>query len=186
MKTSNLATRSWRAVLVLVSVGGVTAGLGGAHAQTTSAPAAEAGAPAPGPGAAMSPEMRQRLARMPKSRRDDVQTSSGKIPGPDYSVIFDKQVADIPMRDGITLHTEIYSPKNQTRPLPIIYERTPYGLSPDAQGYSANLRMYPELIAAGYIFALQDIRGRGGSNGRIRDRRPDARQVGAALGRSVD
>jgi putative CocE/NonD family hydrolase len=88
-------------------------------------------------------------------------------PAPDFTLLLDKQVVDIRMRDGITLHTEIYTPKNQSAALPIIYERTPYGLSPDAQGYSAHLRMYGELIADGYIFALQDSRGRGTSGGQF-------------------
>ena len=114
---------------------------------------------------AMPPEIQRALARLPKSRRDNLLTSVGTLPGPDFTLLFDKQVADIRMRDGVTLHTEIYTPKNHAGALPIIYERTPYGLSPDSQGYSAHLRMYPELIADGYIFALQDSRGRGSSGG---------------------
>jgi len=83
----------------------------------------------------------------------------------DFTLLFDKQVARIPMRDGVELNTEIYTPKKRTGPLPIIYERTPYGLNPDAHGYTAHLRMYPELIKEGYIFAIQDSRGRGASGG---------------------
>lgn len=105
-------------------------------------------------------------AQTPKSHLDSM-AMSGKTPGPDFTALFDKQVAEIPMRDGITLHTEIYSPRNATLPLPIIYERTPYGLSHDSHGYSAHLRLYPELTADGYIFAFQDSRGRGDSKGRF-------------------
>jgi putative CocE/NonD family hydrolase len=94
------------------------------------------------------------------------QSSRPQMPSPDFTTL-DKQVAEIHMRDGVTLHTEIYAPKNFTGPLPIIYERTPYGLNPDSRGYSAHLRMYPELIADGYIFALQDSRGRGASGGQF-------------------
>jgi putative CocE/NonD family hydrolase len=112
----------------------------------------------------MTPELEQRLARLPKSARDSA-LMTGQVPGRDFTLIFDKQVVDIRMRDGVTLHTEIYTPKAAGKRLPIIYERTPYGLSHDAQGYSAHLRMYPELIADGYIFALQDSRGRGDSKG---------------------
>ncbi|MGB6356437.1 MAG: CocE/NonD family hydrolase [Steroidobacteraceae bacterium] len=111
------------------------------------------------------PQMQRELARLPKSRRDFLQATDGKLAGVDFTRLFDKQVADIRMRDGVTLHTEIYTPKDHAEALPIIYERTPYGLSPDAHGYSAHLRMYPELIADGYIFALQDSRGRGDSQG---------------------
>jgi uncharacterized protein len=109
----------------------------------------------------------RKLDRLPKSRREGLLTSDGSLPGPDFTLLFDKQVAEIRMRDGVTLHTEIYTPKNSTTALPLIYERTPYGLSPDSHGYSAHLRMYPELIADGYIFALQDSRGRGASGGQF-------------------
>jgi uncharacterized protein len=123
---------------------------------------------ASGPGAASAAaDAERQLARLPKSRREGLLASVGTLPGPDFTPLFDKQVAEIRMRDGITLHTEIYTPKNQTAALPIIYERTPYGLSPDSHGYSAHLRMYPELIADGYIFALQDSRGRGASGGQF-------------------
>jgi uncharacterized protein len=87
------------------------------------------------------------------------------LPERDFAPLLEKRVVDIPMRDGIKLHTEIYTPKSHAGPLPIIYERTPYGLNDDSHGYSAHLRMYPELIAEGYIFALQDSRGRGDSGG---------------------
>ena len=133
--------------IVLLAAACLCTGLGGAQTQTSPAAASE-----------MSPAMARRLARLPKSARDSAQMT-GKVPGQDFTLLFDKRVADIRMRDGVTLHTEIYSPKTSGKPLPIIYERTPYGLSHDARGYSANLRMFPELIADGYIFALQDSRG---------------------------
>ena len=45
-----------------------------------------------------------------------------------FTLSFDKQVVDIRMRDGVTLHTEIYAPKHQHRlPLPLIYEAPPMG-----------------------------------------------------------
>ena len=81
------------------------------------------------------------------------------MPERDFTLLLEKKVVDIRMRDGVTLHTEIYTPKTRSGALPIIYERTPYGLHPDSHGYSAHLRMYPELIADGYIFALQDSAG---------------------------
>jgi len=40
---------------------------------------------------------------------------------------YDKQEAMILMRDGIKLHTVIYTPKGQKDPLPFLMERTPYG-----------------------------------------------------------
>jgi uncharacterized protein len=159
------------AALLLTACGfaGVTE-CGRAEAQAAQQPPA-AGQPtgtAQKPAATTSPsaaDIERDYARLPKSRRDDLFMSQGKVPGPDFAALLDKEVAEIPMRDGVTLHTEIYSPKSRSGPLPIIYERTPYGLGPDAHGYSAHLRMYPELIADGYIFALQDVRGTGASGG---------------------
>jgi putative CocE/NonD family hydrolase len=83
----------------------------------------------------------------------------------DWSVVFTRTEVMIPMRDGVRLYTHIYQPKNSTGPLPIIYEPTPYGLHPDANGFSARLRGYRELVRDGYIFAFQDLRGRFSSEG---------------------
>jgi len=86
---------------------------------------------------------------------------------PDMSALFDKRDAMIPMRDGIKLHTEIYTPKHQDGPLPFIFERTPYGLSDGSNGYTMKFRIYQELVAEGFIFVFQDIRGRYGSEGQF-------------------
>ena len=79
-----------------------------------------------------------------------------------YENIFDKSEAMIAARDGTQLHTEIYSPKKPTEPLPIILVRTPYGISAPDKGFSTMLRRYADMIPEGYIFVFQDIRGRNG------------------------
>ncbi|MFC2166265.1 CocE/NonD family hydrolase, partial [Acidobacteriota bacterium] len=85
---------------------------------------------------------------------------------PDLSRIFEEKTAVmIPMRDGIKLYTEIYHPKGFTEPLPIILERTPYQANPGYQKYSPRLSYYTEFFEEGYIFALQDLRGRLKSEG---------------------
>src|SRR5438270_444688 len=91
---------------------------------------------------------------------------------PDYSTLFDKTEVMIAARDGVKLHSEIYSPKNAAEPLPIIFERTPYGLGDDEKGYSRKLSRYAEMIPDGYIFVFQDIRGRYGSEGKFVMQRP--------------
>ncbi|HYL85070.1 MAG TPA: CocE/NonD family hydrolase [Candidatus Angelobacter sp.] len=91
---------------------------------------------------------------------------------PDYSKLFDKTEVMIATRDGVKLHTEIYSPKNAPEPLPIVFERTPYGLSDDEKGFSRKLNRYAEMIPDGYIFVFQDIRGRYGSEGKFVMQRP--------------
>ncbi len=90
----------------------------------------------------------------------------------DFSKLFDKTEVMIPARDGAKLHTEIYTPKNAGEPLPIILERTPYGLNDDEKGYSRKLGRYAEMIPDGYIFVFQDIRGRYGSEGKFVMQRP--------------
>ena len=91
---------------------------------------------------------------------------------PDYSKLFDKTDVMIPARDGAKLHTEIYSPKDAPEPLPMLFERTPYGLADDEKGYSRKLSRYAEMIPDGYIFVFQDIRGRYGSEGKFVMQRP--------------
>ena len=91
---------------------------------------------------------------------------------PDYSTQFDKIEVMISARDGVKLHTEIYAPKNASEALPIVFERTPYGLNDDEKGYSRKLGRYAEMIPDGYIFVFQDIRGRYGSEGTFVMQRP--------------
>ena len=90
----------------------------------------------------------------------------------EFSRLFDRTEVMIPTRDGTKLHTEIYTAKNAGEPLPIILERTPYGLNDDEKGYSRKLGRYAEMIAEGYIFVFQDIRGRYGSEGKFVMQRP--------------
>jgi uncharacterized protein len=90
----------------------------------------------------------------------------------DPSQLFDKTDVMISMRDGVCLYTEIYSPKHLAQPLPILLIRTPYGVLDDDKGYAFELAQQNELIADGYIFALQDIRGRYKSEGKFVMNRP--------------
>src|SRR5438128_2702983 len=60
-------------------------------------------------------------------------------------------VADlmIPMRDGIKLHTKIFTPKDQREPLPFIMKRTPYGIERSATNFTAYMKA---LADEGYLF----------------------------------
>jgi putative CocE/NonD family hydrolase len=90
----------------------------------------------------------------------------------DVSQLFGKTDVMISMRDGVRLHTEIYTPKDSAEPLPILLIRTPYGVLDNDKGYAFALAQQKELIADGYIFALQDIRGRYKSEGQFVMNRP--------------
>jgi len=101
-----------------------------------------------------------------------VAAQDDKSARPDLTKLFAKQDVMIPMRDGVRLHTEIYTPKEAKEPLPIFIERSPYGVSAADKGHSPILYRYSELWPDGYIFVLQDIRGRYGSEGKFEMNRP--------------
>jgi putative CocE/NonD family hydrolase len=69
----------------------------------------------------------------------------------------------IPMRDGVRLQTVILTPTDRAGPLPILFRRTPYGVPSEA------LKEVPpdlkELAQDGYIFVIQNLRGRFKSEG---------------------
>jgi uncharacterized protein len=69
----------------------------------------------------------------------------------------------IPMRDGVRLYTQVYTPAKVAESLPILLIRTPYGTGQfNPARLAASL---PELTADGYIIVSQDIRGRFKSEG---------------------
>jgi uncharacterized protein len=81
---------------------------------------------------------------------------------PEKSAFTSKEVM-IPMRDGIHLQTVILTPVDQRGPLPILLQRTPYGVPDKAPApMPANMK---ELARDGYIFVLQNLRGRFKSEG---------------------
>ena len=82
---------------------------------------------------------------------------------------YQRTTADIPMRDGLKLHVEIFAPKEIREPLPILFQRTPYGVAGTAPRLEAG---YKELAEEGYIFVFEDIRGRYKSEGTFVMQRP--------------
>ncbi len=122
------------------------------------------------------------ILAMPWSRVVATQT-----PAPDFSLLFNKTDVMIPARDGVRLHTEIYAPKNAAGTLPLLIERTPYGLSDDEKGFSQMLYAYREMMPDGYIFVFQDIRGRYGSEGQfVMQRDPRDRSDAKAIDEASD
>jgi hypothetical protein len=93
----------------------------------------------------------------------------------------------IPMRDGVRLHTHVYTPKDASRPWPILMARTPYGVGPyGVENYPPKTHTRspaPKLaIRAGYILVQQDVRGRLMSEGDFADIRPRADAARRARG----
>lgn len=87
---------------------------------------------------------------------------------------YKKQSVRIPMRDGKTLYTTIYAPRDNSKQYPILLKRTPYSVRP----YGDNLfpgRVGPSryMESDGYIFVHQDVRGRWMSEGQYDNMRPN-------------
>src|SRR5262245_40944540 len=66
----------------------------------------------------------------------------------------------VPMRDGVHLATDLYFPNDPSNGLPVVLERTPYNkaiFGPSAKCWTER----------GYVYAIQDVRGRFRSEGRF-------------------
>ena len=109
---------------------------------------------------------------------------------------FERRDVMVPMRDGVRLYTEIYTPRERTagEPLPIVFLRSPYGVSAGPDRPTRYLQTtFRELAKHGYVFVVQDARGRHGSEGSfvwnrpLRDRNdPDAIDASTDAFDSID
>ena len=101
-----------------------------------------------------------------------------QLPGADrIMAMYSKSEVRIPMRDGTTLFTAIYTPRalvnDQGQTYPILLNRTPYGCQPYGED-QFNPRIGPSAIIEDelYIFVHQDVRGRWMSEGTFDNMRP--------------
>ncbi|MFL6448747.1 MAG: CocE/NonD family hydrolase [Bryobacteraceae bacterium] len=83
--------------------------------------------------------------------------------GSSKPAIFGFQEVMIPMRDGVRLQTVILTPSGRSGPLPILLQRSPYGIPDKAPDTPPDT--FKELLADGYIFVFQNLRGRFKSEG---------------------
>ncbi|TKD65234.1 CocE/NonD family hydrolase [Flavobacterium sp. ASW18X] len=82
-----------------------------------------------------------------------------------------KEVA-ISMRDGVKLHTTIYTPKDTSKEYPIIMQRTPYSSQPYGDGkFKTKIAPNINMMQEGYIVVYQDVRGRWKSEGHYENMR---------------
>ena len=97
------------------------------------------------------------------------------IAPPEYSLKehYTKYEYRIPMRDGKHLFTAVYTPKDQSKTYPFLMERTPYSAGPYGVDFSPR-RLGPaaDFAKAGYIFVVQDVRGRYMSEGKFVEMTP--------------
>ncbi|GAB3011324.1 CocE/NonD family hydrolase [Niabella terrae] len=88
------------------------------------------------------------------------------------SAHYQLKVFDIPMRDGIRLHTLVYLPLDRQQHYPILLNRTCYNASLFGH-YAFNGRPSDYLVRDGYIFVFQDVRGRYMSEGAFNNMTPN-------------
>lgn len=89
---------------------------------------------------------------------------------------YEKREYQVAMRDGVKLHTQVYTPKDNSEEYPVIYCRSPYSsfaYGTDFSGYFGFLGPGPEFIKERYIFVIQDVRGKFMSEGEFEVMRPN-------------
>src|SRR5438270_7148562 len=94
------------------------------------------------------------------------------VAAPDFAAsTYERRAVFIPMRDGVRLHAVLVVPKAPGKH-PIMLDRTPYSAdkrtSLGPPGSSPETILSPldaELVRAGYILAVEDVRGKFGSEG---------------------
>lgn len=94
---------------------------------------------------------------------------------------YTKKEVMIPMRDGVRLYTAIYEPVSKLEKHPILLTRTPYKVGSYGTKMSSDLwNIWRNYSREGYIFVIQDVRGRWMSEGQfvnIRPFNPDKKTV---------
>ncbi|WP_404714043.1 CocE/NonD family hydrolase [Sphingomonas sp. MMS24-J13] len=101
---------------------------------------------------------------------------------------YDRREVDVKMRDGVTLHMILIVPRG-THDAPILLDRTPYNADKSTSRNDSNHAVmlvapaYAELLQAGYIVAIEDVRGKYGSKGEYVNERP---LIGPLNGTKVD
>jgi uncharacterized protein len=80
--------------------------------------------------------------------------------------MYDKREYQIEMRDGVKLFTSVYSPKDKSKKYPILLMRTPYSVAPYGEHrFAGFIGPSIDFVQEGFIFVLQDVRGRYMSEG---------------------
>jgi hypothetical protein len=91
----------------------------------------------------------------------------------DVKANYTKYEYRIPMRDGVHLFTAVYVPKDASHSYPFLINRTPYSVGPyGVDNYRNQLGPAVEFDKSGYIFVMQDVRGRYMSEGTFVEMRP--------------
>ncbi|SEM18846.1 hypothetical protein SAMN04488505_103617 [Chitinophaga rupis] len=87
---------------------------------------------------------------------------------------YTKKEVYIPMRDGKRLFASVYLPKDNSEKHPVLMTRTPYSCAPYGEDkFRPFWKSYVlQYMKEGYIFVIEDVRGRWMSEGTFMDVRP--------------
>jgi uncharacterized protein len=99
---------------------------------------------------------------------------------------YTKYEYSVPVRDGVHLFTSVYVPKDAspTNTYPIMFDRTPYSVSPyGVSNYKNAIGPSEQMARAKYIFAYQDVRGAFMSEGQYVNMRP---HIEGKTGKQID
>jgi putative CocE/NonD family hydrolase len=106
------------------------------------------------------------------------------VPNP-VRELYTKHEFRIRMRDGLSLFTSVYTPKDTSRSYPVMMQRTPYSVAPyGIENYRTSLGPSPAFLREGFIFVYQDVRGRYLSEGAFLETTPH--KEGKKTPREVD
>ena len=99
--------------------------------------------------------------------KEDLKQTTAQAPKDTYVADnFTKKEVTISMRDGVKLHTTIYTPKDTSKTYPILMQRTPYSSRPYGDGkFKTKIGPNTILMKEGNIVVYQDVRGRWMSEG---------------------
>ena len=109
---------------------------------------------------------------------NSAQTTQASLPGGAvnqayFREFYTKYEYKIPMRDGVKLYVAVYSPKDQSKPFPILMTRTPYSAKPYGEDvYPDPGGMLQNYAKEQFIFVIGDVRGRYASEGKFVHMRP--------------
>jgi putative CocE/NonD family hydrolase len=106
---------------------------------------------------------------------------NAKMPTNFVRLHYTKQDYRVPMRDGVKLFTSVYAPKDNTRPYPILLERTPYSVGPYGSNNYFGWLGPDSFEREGFIFVYQDVRGRYLSEGEFIDEAPHKTHLAGPL-----
>ncbi len=90
----------------------------------------------------------------------------------DVKAHYAKAEYQIPMRDGVKLHTIVYTPRDVAAPAPFLLLRTPYGIGPYGEEYRKTVGPSQKFAEDKFIFVYQDVRGQYKSEGTFVVMRP--------------